>query len=467
MKRFAALFECCIILIVTALSGCSTIHDTPASSDITQTQSIQASSETVSDISDKVINVYGATDEAPRLVTRYRELHPDFPYKIKEFLFATVDGDYHYALDTMLATGGESIPDIYCVEGNFVPKYSKGDYAEYATPYKELGIDVDTLLKEADIAQYVVDMGTNPAGEIVALTYHGTGAAFIYRRSIAKDVWGTDNPEIIKDKIGPGWDRFFGAAEELKAKGYGIVSGSSDIWRMVENSAEMPWVVDGKLYIDPKREEYLDLAKRLWDEGYTNNTIYWQDGWYDDMKGTGEKEILGYFGPSWFVNYVLRYSCGGDKVGEGTYGDWAVCEPPLGFFWSGYWLFVNKNSKHKEVIADIIEWITLDSSETGLQYLWAKGAVEEKETFPLPAASGTVMKKVSATLDIIGYQDMYPVFDKAARLASGKNKTHLDENIGSFWCEQVQEYAQGSKSREQAIADFKMTIQEKLHIESD
>jgi len=28
--------------------------------------------------------------------------------------------------------------------------------AKYAAPYKDLGIDVDTLLKEADIYQYVV-----------------------------------------------------------------------------------------------------------------------------------------------------------------------------------------------------------------------------------------------------------------------------------------------------------------------
>ena len=86
-------------------------------------------------------------------------------------------------------------------------------------PYKDLGIDVDKLLKEAEIAPYTVDIGTNPDGELVGLGYQATGGAFIYRRSIAKDVWGTDDPAVIKDKIGPGWDKFFEAAAELKAKG--------------------------------------------------------------------------------------------------------------------------------------------------------------------------------------------------------------------------------------------------------
>ncbi len=463
MKRFAALFACCTLLITTTLSGCSTVRDTLVSTDITQTQSIEASSETVSDESIKVINVYGALNEAPELVAKYRELHPDFPYKIQKFVYATADVDYHYALDTNLAAGGESIPDIYCIVSSFVPKYTKGSLAGYAATYKELGIDIDNLLKKADIAQYVIDMGTNSAGEVVALTYQGTGGAFIYRRSIAKDVWGTDDPEIIKEKIGPGWDRFIEAADELKAKGYGIVSSSGDLWRMVDNSAEMPWIVDGKLYIDPKREEFLDFAKLLKDKGYTNNTQTWTEKWYNDMKGAGDKEIFGFFGPSWFLNYVLEDNCGGDKVGEGTYGDWALCEPTLGFFWGGYWLFANKNSKHKEAIGDIIEWITLDSSETGLQSYWADGTFDFHK-IPDAVTSGVVMRKSSKKLDIIGYQDMFPVFDKAAKLASGKVITDYDVFIEIYWLKQVRAYAEGSKSREEAIADFKQDVKLNLDI---
>ena len=211
--------------------------------------------------------------------------------------FATVDGDFHVFLDEFLKRGGESIPDIYCVESSRVPKYSKDSDSKYAIPYKELGIDVDNLIIEADIAQYVIDMGTNPEGEIVSLAHRGTGGAFIYRRSIAKNVWGTDDPEVIKDKIGPGWDKFFEAADELRDKGYGIVSGDGDIWHSIFNSAEKPWIVDGKLYIDPKREAFLDYAKLLKDNGYSNNTKDWTEEWYADMEGKGEKEIFGFFDP--------------------------------------------------------------------------------------------------------------------------------------------------------------------------
>ena len=117
----------------------------------------------------------------------------------------------------------------------------RGDASRYAAPYEDLGIDADAKIKSSEIAQYAVDIGTNPDGKVVALGYQATGGAFIYRRSIAKDTWGTDDPKEIGAKLGAGtndWTQFFNAAEELKGKGYGIVSGDGDIWHAVENSSD-------------------------------------------------------------------------------------------------------------------------------------------------------------------------------------------------------------------------------------
>ena len=180
---------------------------------------------------------------------------------INTTIIATTDGAYQPALDQALAAGGADAPDIYCAEAAFVLKYTQGSASQYAMPYADLGIDVDAALKEADIAQYTIDVGTNPDGKLVGLGYQASGGAFIYRRSIAKDVWGTDDPAEIAGKIGPGWDKFFEAAEALKEKGYGIVSGDGDIWHAVENSSDAGWIVDGKLNIDPKREEFLTITR--------------------------------------------------------------------------------------------------------------------------------------------------------------------------------------------------------------
>lgn len=410
------------------------------------------------------INVWAFTDEVPGMIEKYIEAHPEFGYKINTTIIATTDGAYQPALDQALAAGGAEAPDIYCAEAAFVLKYTQGDASQYAMPYADMGIDVDAKLKEADIAQYTVDIGTNPEGQLVGLGYQATGGAFIYRRSIAKDVWGTDDPAEIEKKIGPGWDQFFTAAEDLKAKGYGIISGDGDMWHAVENSSDQGWIVDGKLTIDPKREEFLDLSKKLKDNGYHNDTQDWQDAWFADMKGEGEKDIFGFFGPAWLINYTMAPNCGGAAVGEGTYGDWAVCTPPIGFFWGGTWILANKDSQKAEAVGKIIEWITLDSSEEGLQYKWANGTLNGEGGTKDAVASGTVMSKSDGSIDFLGGQNMFDAFVPANQYAKGTNLTQYDETINQYWRDQTLEYTSGNKSREQAIADFKQQVADNLDV---
>ncbi len=414
----------------------------------------------------QVINLWSFTDEVPKMVEKFLANHPDAAanYELKTTIIATTDGAYQPALDQALAGGGADAPDIYAAEAAFVLKYTQGEAARYAAAYKDLGIDVDKMITDSEIAPYTVEIGTNPDGDVVGLGYQATGGAFIYRRSIAKDVWGTDDPAVIKDKVGPGWDTFFGAAEELAAKGYAIVSGDGDVWHAVENSSEQPWVVDGKLTIDPKREQFLDYSKMLKDEGYMNDTVDWQDAWFADMKGEGEKQVFGFFGPAWLINYVMAPNSGGAAVGEGTYGDWAVAEPPVGFFWGGTWVLGNKDTQKKDIVGDIIEWITLDSSETGLQYEWANGTFGGEGGTKDAVASGKVMGVSDGSLAFLGGQNMFDVFVPANEFANGKNLTPFDETINRYWRDQVNAYKAGEKDRESAIQDFKQMVADNLDV---
>jgi hypothetical protein len=412
----------------------------------------------------KVINLWSFTDEVPKMLEKYKELNPDFDYEINTTIIATTDGAYQPALDQALASGGKDAPDIYCAESAFVLKYTQGDAAHFAAPYKSLGIDVDKKLKEADIAPYTVEIGSNSKGELVGLGYQATGGAFIYRRSIAKDVWGTDDPAVIKTKVGPGWEKFFQAAEDLRKKNYAIISGDGDIWHAIEGSSPKGWIVDGKLYVDKTREDFLDIAKTMVDKGYHNDTRDWTDAWFADMKDAGAKKVFGFFGPAWLINYVMAGNSGGTKPGEGTYGDWAVCEPPVGFFWGGTWVIANNNSPVKDAVGKIIEWITLDSSDTGLQYYWANGTLNGPGGTKDTVASGTVMKKSDGTLAFLGGQNMFDVFVPAGAFATGKNKTQYDETINMYWRDQVRSYSAGNKSRAAALADFKKQVADNLAI---
>ena len=418
-----------------------------------------------------VINLYSFTDEVPKMVDRYMELHPEFAdkYEVKTTIQATTDGGYQIMLDQALATGGADAPDIYCAESAFVMKYTSGDASAFAANYKDLGIDVDNMVKAAEIAPYSVDIGTRD-GNVVALAYQATGGAFIYRRSIAKDVWGSDDPAVVEEAIGAGtqnWDKFWDAAEQLKAKGYAIVSGDGDIWHAIENSSDTPWIVDGKLNIDPKREEFLDMSMKLKENNYHNETQDWQDAWYGDMKGAGEKQVLGFYGPAWLINYVMAGNSGGEKPGEGTYGDWAACAPNVGFLWGGTWLLANKDvvgTDKAAGVAEILTWITLDTSEDGLQYGWANGTWSGEQGTKDTVASNVVMSKSDGTLDFLGGQNMFDVFTKANDAANGRVLTQYDETINNWWRDQVRAYVAGNVTRDEAIANFKQQVADNLDV---
>lgn len=454
MKKLIVLLLALVMVFSMVACGDKAVEDPEQQAD-----EPDETSEVVEDNPDvQVINVWSFTVEVPDMIEKYLEDNPDFPYEIKTTIIATTDGAYQPALDQALVGGGDDAPDIYCAESAFVLKYTQGDASSFAASYKDLGIDVDTLLEEAAIAPYTVEIGTNSDGNLVALGYQATGGAFIYRRSIAIDVWGTDDPAAITDIVGPGWDKFMTAASDLKAKGYGIVSGDGDMWHAVENSSDVGWIVDGKLNIDPKREEFLDLSKQLMDNGYHNDTQDWTDAWYADMKDAGAQKILGFFGPAWLINYVMAGNA------EDTYGDWAVCEPPVGFFWGGTWVVANKDSEVKEGVGQLLEWITLDSSETGLQYMWANGTLNGEGGTKDAVASGTVMSVSDGSLDFLGGQNMFDAFVPAGEFANGKNLTQYDETINNYWRGQVREYTAGNKTREQAIIDFKQDVADNLDI---
>lgn len=458
-----------MLVMSSVLAGCggnsnSNANSSANASNASSNTSASANADTTAKGDKVTINLWSFTDEIPNMTQKYMETHPDANVEFKTTVIATTDGAYQPALDQALAAGGKDAPDIYAAESAFVLKYTQGDASGYAANYSDLGLD-DQMVKDAGIAQYSVDIGTKD-GQLKALGYQATGGAFIYRRSIAKDVFGTDDPATIKTAVGPGWDKFFDAAAKLKAKGYAIVSGDGDIWHPIENSSDQGWLVDGKLHIDPKREEFLDLSKKLKDNGYHNDTTDWTEAWYADMSGSGAKPVFGFFGPAWLINYTMSGQV------KDTDGDWAVTEPPTGFFWGGTWLLANKDTlkddAKKKAVADFIKWVTLDTSDTGLQYYWANGTIKDGEQGTKDAvASSVVMAKSDGTIPLLGGQNMFDVFVPANANASGKNLTQYDETINKLWRDQVREYTAGNKSRDDAIKTFKQQVKDQLGIDSE
>ena len=414
------------------------------------------------------INILSYSDELARMVEYYIETHPDCGLKLNHHEESTSSWEYTPYLNKMLdGTSEEFVPDIYAAEAAFVLHYTKGSMGTYALPYKDLIPDVDEKIEAAELAQYVVDVGKNSSGELVGLAYQSTGGAFIYNRTVAKTVFGTDDPAEIEKQIGAksgSWDKFWAAAETCKAKNVAIISGDGDLWHPVAYTADKGWIADGKLHIDEKREAFLDYAKKLTDEGYSNQTQDWTDDWYKDMAEAGDKKVLGFFGPAWLISYALAENSGD------TVGDWAVCAPPVYFSWGGSWIEVNKalknaSTKKQEAVAKLLEWLTLDTTKEGLLYNWANGTFTKntKDT----VSSAVVMKKADGKLGFLGGQDMFECYIPLNEQVNAITLTEYDDEIDRIWRDQARLYADGRVSREQALINFIYGVEAKLGISYD
>ena len=162
-----------------------------------------------------------------------------------------------------------------------------------------------------------------------------------------------------------------------------------------------------------------------------------------------------------------RRNCGeGD---ESSYGDWGVCAPNIGFFWGGTWVLANKDvvgTEKEEFVREFIKWVTLDCSETGLQYFWANGTLNGEGGTKDDVAAGAVLKISNGEMDFLGGQDMFEVFVPANAYANGKNLTQYDEAINAEWRDAVRGYNAGTYTRDEAIEAFKTAVSDKLGIDA-
>ena len=421
----------------------------------------------------ETINLWSYSNDAPKIVEQYIKQMPEFgeKYTVECTIIPTDGGAYQRYLDQAIVAGGPLMPDIYFVDGDFAAKYTKGDLCKFAAEYKNLGIDVEKKIKEAKIAPYVVDVGTRD-GKVVGLSYQSTAGVMIYNAEVAKAAFGTDDPAEIEKIFGAGtgsWSKFLAASETLNSKGYAVVSGYEDLWPLCDKSAEQPWIVDGTLTIDPERENYLDLARTIKNNGYSNDSVNWSENWYKDMKGEGNKKVFAYFGPAWLINYVMIGNCGGSVWGEGTFGHWRVCAPPAGFYWGGSWVLAHYATDHKEGVAELIEWITLDTSDTGLQYLWANGLIDwDNDPYTTSVqdavASSAVMARSKWSEPFCGGQDLFPAFITGNKYSSGKAVTQYDTTIGRYFNYAAREYADKKMNKNEAIKYLRNEVRDNLSL---
>jgi multiple sugar transport system substrate-binding protein len=383
----------------------------------------------------QVLKVWSFTNELLTMAVAFEGKNPNVDV---QFTMIPMDaGEYQTKIKA--AVGTADVPDVVALEAAFVKEWVEADFLA------DLG-DLLPLTEELQTYPSVVEVGTHE-GVTKAYSYQATPGAFFYRRSIAQECLGTDDPAEVQALVND-IESFLEVAETIKQcnPNYFTVGTSGELFNPFLANRAQPWIVDGALVIDPQVEAYIDFAKLMRDNGYESQANQWSEGWFAGMNDTlvgadGQpKKVFSYFLPTWGLPYVLIPNSGD------TGGDWAMINGPLAYQWGGTWVGAMADSQNLDLAKEFVEFVALNEENltnwaTGVytnEYLKAidpsvpDGQAQAAGDF---VSSQVVVEKITSSFDgselyeWLGGQNNYEAFGLAAPNVNGALLTGSDDAI--------------------------------------
>lgn len=365
------------------------------------------------------------------------------------------DNAYQNKLDATLpnneSAAADDKVDMFLIEADYALKYVNADVTMNV---EDLGITADDM---ADMYQYTKDIVTSDDGAVKAVSWQATPGLFAYRRSIAKEVLGSDDPATVQESV-KDWATFNATAEKMKAAGYFMLAGYDDAYRPFSNNVSQGWVVDGVVTVDPKLKEWVDQTKEFTDKGYNNKASLWSAEWAAEQGPNGK--TFGFFYSTWGINFTLMGNSLADQdaeeaVGNGIYGDWAVCEGPAAYYWGGSWICGATGTDNPTLVHDIMYSMTCDPAI-------AKAITEETQDYTNNEPAMEEIASSDFQSDFLGGQNHIALFTEAAPKIDMSNAGPYDQGCNEEFQGAMKDYFDGTVADyDTALANFYQTIQTK------
>ena len=410
----------------------------------------------------KVINIYSWNDEFRQ---RLEAVYPEVKETSKDGTVTTLkdgteihwiinpnqDGVYQQKLDEALMNQADASADdkvdIFLSETDYVYKYTDAA-ADVAMPLKDLGIDPDKDL--ADQYDFTKTTASDADGVQRGSTWQCCPGLLVYRRDIAKDVFGTDDPEEVGKKM-KDWDTAKATAEELKAKGYYTFASYADTFRLYGNSISQPWVEDGAttVNVDQQVMNWIKDSKEWLDAGYLNKTVkgQWNDDWNKAMGS--ESKVFAFLFPARGIDFTLKPNWDGED------GEWAVTNPPQEYNWGGSYIHAATGTDNPEHAKDIILALTgnkdnlLKISKDYSDFTNTKSGMQEVATDDTFAS------------DFLGGQNPFEYFAPVAENIKIAPLSAYDQGCVELLQNAFSDYFQGQVDYDKAKSNFETAIKER------
>ncbi|WP_461822464.1 carbohydrate ABC transporter substrate-binding protein [Blautia stercoris] len=449
-KRVFAAFMA-TLMVAGSLAGCGSKASSGDNSDAANVEE------------GKVINIYSWNDEfRQRLESVYPEVESTSKdgsvTKLKDgteihwVINPNQDGVYQQKLDEALLKQADASADdkvdIFLSETDYVFKYTDKD-ADVAMPLKDLGIDPKKDL--GDQYDFTKTTASDSDGVQRGSTWQCCPGLLVYRRDIAKDVFGTDDPDTVAEKV-KDWDTMKITAQELKEKGYYTFASYADTFRLYGNSIDESWVAPGdtKIKVDQKIMDWVNSSKEWLDAGYLNSTVkgQWNDDWNKAM--SSQSKVFAFLFPAWGIDFTLKPNWDGED------GQWAVTNPPQEYNWGGSYIHAATGTDNPQHAKDIILALTGDKdnlltiSKDYSDFTNTKTGMQEAANDDANYAS-----------EFLGGQNAFKYFAPVAENIKIAPLSSYDQGCVELIQNSFSDYFQGKVTFDKAKENFETAIKER------
>lgn len=411
----------------------------------------------------QVINIYSFNDELrTRITAVYSEIESTSEdgtsstlkdgTEIRWIINPNQDGVYQDKLDEAL-TGQMSAADndkvdIFAAELDYIVKYTDADI-DAAMTLESLGINPDTDL--ADQYEFTKTVGCDQNGVQRGTTWQACPGVLVYRRDIAKEVFGTDDPVEIGKKTSS-WETMKATAEELKAKGYYAFSSYADTFRTYSNNMAQEWVTTENpttVKVDQKVMDWVTDSKEWLDAGYFDPTVkgQWNSDWFTAMSSSAK--VFAFLFPAWGIDTQMVPNWDGEA------GAWAVTNAPLSFNWGGTFVLAATGTDNPQHVKDII--LALTANKDNL----TKITKDYSEFTNAQSVMSAAASDDSFGSEFLGGQNPYGYFSDSLASIKMAPLSAYDQGCVELIQNAFGDYLQGQIDFDKAKSNFETAIMER------
>jgi multiple sugar transport system substrate-binding protein len=313
-------------------TGQETTNDSNANKD---TQAFNISSETTGEIT--VWDWNSAYEE--KMYSHFQEVYPN----IKVNYVTVAHGDYMQKLQSAIATGTD-VPDIILGEGAWRGKLFDMDILDNleAEPYN---------LSRDDMFDYLVAGMSNARGEIVGVDQSIAPAGFAYKRDLALEYLGTDNPDEVYEHISS-WDKFIETGKKISEESNGSINmlpGFGDVLYATKGQTTQDYVDGDTIDITKRMSKALETAIKVRDADIVGDNELDTPSWNAEF---AENETIFFPAAPWSCEWHVAAN---DPDGAGNWG--LTKAPESGYTKGGTSVGIYSKSENKEAAFAYLQWV--------------------------------------------------------------------------------------------------------------